>query len=462
MNIEDSLYRFLNLYYHLPQPIASLIGTLYRQLPRSLTMGKRYGEFVELCHELAGDRKLQGDYANREFMRTLKAAEQTPFYASFYAEHGISFSDVKSVADIAILPTVEKQDIKLHFSQMIVPGRERSGLYITTGGSTGTPVGFMLEKGVSRAKEAAFIEQIWSSVDYRQGDRVAIIRGIELPEGRMFRFEPIKNALMLSSYHITERNLDTYIGELNRFRPRYIQAYPSSIYLLARILKHTDRRLDFTPRAILCGSENLYPGHVALVEEVFGTEVLGWYGHAERVLLAVRLKSGAYEFLDGYGIPEIVGEDGRPVSEGTGTLCGTSLNNVVLPLVRYLTDDIATLDGPRGETGSGLVVTSIEGRRHEFVLAYNGRPVSMTAINIHSDEFDVLERFQFVQTEKGKVSFEYTSASELSKKDRQAIEGVLNSKLGNGFDLEILRVENFPLTKNGKQSFLRQEIKTQS
>jgi len=50
-------------------------------------------------------------------------------------------------------------------------------LYITTGGSSGVPVGFYLQKGVSRPKEQSYLEAQWARRGYRAGDRVAVIRG---------------------------------------------------------------------------------------------------------------------------------------------------------------------------------------------------------------------------------------------------------------------------------------------
>lgn len=261
---------------------------------------------------------------------------------------------------------------------------------------------------------------------------------------------------MLSSYHITEENIDIYIENLNSYRPKFIHTYPSSIYLIARIMEKLNKALDFKPMAILCGSENLYPQHVDFIEKVFCTNVIGLYGHAERVILAKREKSGEYSFLESYGIAELLDDDGKTVDNGTGTLCGTSLNNRVMPLVRYMTDDIATKT--HGD-GSGLVVKNIDGRRHEFVYSAADRPVSMTAINIHSSEFDSIERFQFVQKEAGFLSFEYTARNKLAHGAEQAIKNLLLAKLGDGFDLQICWVDKIPLSRSGKQSFLRQGIK---
>ena len=49
--------------------------------------------------------------------------------------------------------------------------------YVTTGGSTGIPVGFYYEKGVSRAREWAFMKTQWDRVGYRFTDRCVVLRG---------------------------------------------------------------------------------------------------------------------------------------------------------------------------------------------------------------------------------------------------------------------------------------------
>ena len=129
--------------------------------------------------------------------------------------------------------------------------------------------------------------------------------------------------------------------------------------------------------------------------------------------------------------------------------------------IRYVTDDIATSDEDVSASSSGLVAAHIDGRQHEFVYSSTNRPVSMTALNIHTDQFDEIERFQFSQKQKGLVSFEYSSNSELTDKQKSSIFDLLSSKLGDGFELRIGRISELKLSKSGKQSFLRQEI-TQS
>jgi phenylacetate-CoA ligase len=80
-------------------------------------------------------------------------------------------------------------------------------LYITTGGSTGVPVGFYLQKGVSRPKEQAFLEGMWKRAGYFKGARVAVIRGHVTSERgarqdcSVRRYPRLADAIFVSPYH---------------------------------------------------------------------------------------------------------------------------------------------------------------------------------------------------------------------------------------------------------------------
>ncbi|MDI3325966.1 hypothetical protein QKW35_16425 [Pontibacterium granulatum] len=457
MGLEDKLYPLLDVYYRLPEPVAKFIGGVYSSLPDRWIKGKEYEAFLEL----AENTTVRQEYLEYQFLSMVASAKKTDFYQELYSDHGVSFESVKDLRDLKRLPTISKDDVKANIDRMVCSDLRSKGLYLTTGGSTGHPVGFFLEKGVTRPKEAAFIDSLWKKCGFFKGAKIAVIRGLAFKSNDgISRLDPIKNALMLSSGQLTFENVGLYVDRLNAFKPDFLHAYPSSVYLLARLLKKAGVRLDFCPRYIFCGSENIYPEHLSLIEEVFGAPVFSWYGHTERVLLAERLTDGRYRFLDHYGIAEVVDDYGINIGSGLGELCGTGLNNGVMPLIRYRSQDMVLLDDgcQRNDFSGPLIVASIEGRSHEFVYSKARRPVSMTMINMHSSVFDNIERFQFVQREIGCVVFQYRSLSELSDNDLCKIERALLDKLGDGFALKTERVNDIALTRNGKQTFLKQEI----
>jgi phenylacetate-CoA ligase len=88
----------------------------------------------------------------------------------------------------------------------------------------------------------------------------------------------------MSSHQMTEETLPAYIDRIRKFRPRFIHAYPSTAVILARYMR--EHRIEPFPtvRAILCGSENLYPWQRGLLEEAFGCRVFSWYGNSEQTV----------------------------------------------------------------------------------------------------------------------------------------------------------------------------------
>jgi len=457
MSFEDKLYPLLNMYYNLPQPLSQIVGVAYRNLPMSFRKGAEYKRFFSLAAS-----QDDPDLINKDFIRTIDVAKKIPFYQRLYSDHGVCLSAIQDVSDISKLPTISKKDIKENFELFVNPSVKGRGLYLTTGGSTGTPVGFYLEKGVTRAKESAFIDYLWSDFGYSEKSKTAIIRGLTIKsKDGIARFDSVKNSLLLSSSMLTTDTVSYYVDCLNKFKPDFIQAYPSAIYLLSRLMVDKNLTLNFVPKAIFCGSENIYEEHKNLIEKVFLSKIFSWYGHTERVLLARSTKNTGYKFMSSYGISELLDSNGDNVFHGVGELCGTSLHNSVMPLIRYRTEDLASIDDgfTRKCVTDPLYVKSIDGRAHEFVYSSSNRPVSMTLINMHSDVFDKLERFQFVQEEYGEVLFTYTSAKELSGSDISRILSEVGIKLGDGFRLNLERVDQISLSKNGKQTFLKQNLK---
>ena len=112
---------------------------------------------------------------------------------------------------------------------------------------------------------------------------------------------------------------------------------------ILNLMKKHDIKPFPSIQAILCTSENIYPGQRELLEEVFQCRVYTFYGHAERVVSAGECeKSTYYHVFPEYGIMELIKEGGKTAqSDGdSGIIVGTGLTNYIMPLIRYRTDDI--------------------------------------------------------------------------------------------------------------------------
>jgi phenylacetate-CoA ligase len=338
--------------------------------------------------------------------------------------------------------------------------------YVTTGGTSGVPLGFYYEKAVSRATEWAFIKTLWERVGYRFKDKCILLKGnvvANTDRGKFWETTLSGRWLILSSYHMTESNLPEYIKKIREFRPKFIQAFPSAITILAKFMEKNSAVPFLSIKAILCGSENMYPGQRELIEAVLRCPVYTWYGHAERAVLAGECgHNHNYHIFPEYGITELVRDDGMPVTNENeaGAIVGTGLTNYAMPLIRYKTDDSAMWgEGECVCRRNYPQLKNVLGRwLQEFIVTRNNRLISITAINMHSDVFDNVAQFQFYQDRKDEAVFNIVKKPAYSDRDTEYIKKELARKLGGDIDLVIRFVDNIPRTERGKYRFLIQKL----
>lgn len=457
MSLEDTLYPLLKLYEAAPQPVKSLAGRAYRAIPAFLRHGPAYTRFQTEAREVeAWDAETIRRYQIAALRESLMAAGKAPFYAERFAACGVDPSKFEALEQLADYPLLTKQDLVLHREQMVNPEYDaRQRLYITTGGSSGTPVGFYLHKGVSRPKEQAYLEAQWSRRGYRVGDRVAVIRGgvtSGKSGGGISYFDAARNWLILSSAHLTPERLPEYVAALNRFRPHHLHAYPSAALMLMQM----GARLDFPLTSLLCGSERLTPENRRQLEQHFSAPVMHWYGHSERAVLAAQGRtSDLLHFWPTYGWMEMGPSD----EEGNCEIIGTSFHNQVMPLVRYRTGDHARLSEVNGREFPWPAIESVIGRDYEFLLGHGGRRVSLTAINLHDRFFTEVLALQFRQSEPGAARVCYVPAPSFADSTLAQMRQVLQHKLGDDFRLEFERVSDVERTSAGKHRWLITTLK---
>lgn len=453
MSLEDALYPLLKLYEAAPQPVKALAGRVYRAIPSSLRYGPSYARFQNEAREVeTWDAETIQRYQIKALRESLMAAAKAPFYAERFAASGVDPTKFETLEQLADYPLLTKQDVILQREQMVNPEFDaKQRLYITTGGSSGMPVGFYLHKGVSRPKEQAYLEAQWSRRGYRSGARVAVIRGSVTSSkagGAISYYDATRNWLILSSYHLTLERLPEYVAALNRFRPQHLHAYPSAALMLARGLEQTGLKLDFKLTSLLCGSEKLTAEFQQYLEYFFKAPVFHWYGHSERVVLAAQTRTSNYlHFWPTYGFVEF----GDPDLDGNREIIGTSFHNHVMPLIRYRTGDCAKITN--GEA------SEIVGRDYEYLVSSTGRCISLTAINMHDRIFDGLLAVQFFQERAGSVEFRFQPGPQWQTSREQSMQAGLLKKLGDDFTLTLQQVPEVEKTSAGKHKWLVTKIK---
>lgn len=458
MSLEDRLYPLLSLYDRFPTGAKYAIGSAYRLLPESIRRGKQFGHFQRLLEEgESWTREQIWEYQLKQLRRTLHNANSyCPYYTRRFAEAEFRPEKLQSPDDLQRCPTLSKSDLIHHCDQMVatnIPKSER--LYITTGGSTGVPVGFYLQKGVSRPKEQAMLEGVWKRAGYFKGARLVLLRGhvtSSQSDGKISSYDATRNWLILSSYHLTPERLPQYLEQIEQFEPDLLYVYPSSILQLAEYLERAGQTWRVPLRGILCGSEKITIPQKRMLERIFKCRAYSWYGHSERVVLAAEgRQTELCYFVPQYGFVEFGPEN----EEGLREVIGTSFDNMVMPLIRYRTGDYVRLaqDSDSFEYPVPAAV-EIAGREQEFLVAVDGRKIALTAINMHDGIFDQLYAVQFVQSKPGRAEFRYVPGPNFDAARLPTIKEALLRKLGGDFDLQLRQTTEVAKTPAGKHKWL--------
>jgi phenylacetate-CoA ligase len=467
MSLEDLIHPFLGVYIASPQWFKSLVGEAYSKLPVAWRRGRQYAQFRAELAEPSSEW-IRG-LAQAKLAATLRHALTTvPAYREFH--YLLAGLDAPHQV-LAQLPVVSKGMIKSaserYLSDALLPSARLTAF---TGGSTAEPMRFYLEKHVTRFKEYAFMEDFESRVGFVAGNDVVLaLRGrtvpaAKQPSGRLWMFEPIKKQLILSSDHLEPTYMPQYMAALRRWKPGYIQAFPSALYPLARWLKaYPDAEITARIHGVLLYSENVYDFQMSLFREVFDCPVLKHYGHSERVLMAATLPDDdRYFFWPQYGHVELLDEAGNVITQPgvLGEIVGTSFDNRVMPFVRYRTGDLAMLsDTPHPALPGYIAVERIEGRLQEFIVTRDHRLISICTMGAaHFDELAEVEAIQYEQHEPGVFLLKIVSPRTLGDDVRARIARAVEEKTQNGCRAEVVRVESIPRTARGKHVMLVQHL----
>lgn len=399
-------------------------------------------------------------YEISELKRILDLAyRQTPNYKKLFDEAGFNPAYLNNTDQIQNLPFITKEMIRDDLEGFSVAGVERD--YVTTGGSSGIPMGMYRSKKAF-AKELASKAHQYHRRGWLEGDRQMVFRGLPINTPDNTEFVAEFNELRCSTYQFIPERMESYRKKALDFRPEWIRCYPSSGYLFASFIEESN--LDFPElKGILCASEMLYDFQKEKLERVFGCKVFSHYGHYELAALAGFCEyTDDYHVLPQYGFVELIDESGKIVDQPgeMGEIVATSFIMDVTPFIRYRTGDMALFKGIGCEKCGRpyQVWEKVIGRRQEYIVSNSGRLISMTMLNMHDDIYDDFRQYQFAQKEKGVVSLRYIPKKAITREKLRDIEKRLRVKTGNDIKLIFQEVSSLEITKRGKHKTLIQEL----
>jgi phenylacetate-CoA ligase len=388
----------------------------------------------------------------------------TTFYRRRMEAIGISPLDIRSVADLQMLPVLTKYDIQENMDEMVadcVPAtsRERN----QTGGSTGMPLQFWVDKERFDSRRASTDRHnAWAS--FYPGDWCAVLWGSRLDTGAAiipkitWRQQYLDRSLILNTSLVSREDLNNYISLLRRYRPRHLKAYAQSAQMFAKYCREVgadDIRFD----SIITTAEVLQPEARQVIEEVFHGKVFNRYGCREVSVIASECEyhTGLHVNADAL-IVEIDPIPGAP--PGVGHILVTDLYNRSMPLIRYQLGDLGRWEtGEPCPCGRNLSrIAGIEGRITDFLRMPDGKLISGTSLTLVVADMSEVRQAQFVQSCATEVQLRIVPGIGYGMHTVQELKRRLSLYLQDQVELAIQVVENIPREISGKYRFVKTEF----
>lgn len=372
------------------------------------------------------------------------------------AERKLTPHDFRGTDDLAKLPMLTRRQVAENGERLIaVNAKPADRIVGHTSGTTGSPLRLVWDRNVCGFKTV---------VDWRQkrlaginpGDPIAFFLGrqvapLEQTQPPYWRHNRVLNHLFCSSFHLAPENLPAYMDKLMRFKAKAVEGYPSTISVLAGYLNSRGETLPL--KAVFTSSETLLAAQRKSIERAFACRVFDFYGMAERVVFATECgEHGGKHFNTDFGLVEIA--DGTPnggAGGAMGRIVATGLHNYSMPLLRYETSDVTTLDAQACRCGCPFPrMSGVATKDEDIVVTPDGRYISSSILNAVTHHLVNVAESQIVQEDLQQVEMRVVRGPGYREDDTQVIINALREVLGEAVKVSVVFVDSIPRTAAGK------------
>lgn len=457
-----SIMKFaIKSYNKIPIGLLNFLAPMYNLLPDNMRFTKVFSKEWNELERISSltNREIQKEQEAKLQKIISYSYEHVLYYRKLFDENGINPKDIKTYKDLERIPFLTKELLIEHEEELISDEYHKEQLiYITTSGTTGVPVGFYVEKD-SHMRDWAYMYYMFKDFGLKPKSKRLVLRGKlfkEQQRGKKYQWDAFKRELSIDIFSMNSQSMEEYCKAIEKYKPEFAHGYMSAMYTLCKYIENRPGGLKHKFKGFIAISENVLEEQRYYVEKIMDMPVLTFYGMSERVVWATqRYSDKKYVVAPLYGITEIVNSVGKRIDEKNeiGEIVGTGLLNYGMPLIRYKTGDMCSWS----EEG---VLNDIQGRwNHDQLVSKDGTKISMTALNMHSDVFRNVIRYQLFQEKKGEVTIRIVPTEEFTERDCKKILSQFEEKTGNGIIYTIKTVDEITPKKNGKVLLVDQRLK---
>ncbi len=300
----------------------------------------------------------------------------SPFYKELFTKHKLDIKEVKTLADLRLLPTTSKEDLQQRNNDFLCVEPGKIIEYTSTSGTLGSPVTIALtENDLNRLTlneynsfscadgSKADIYQLMLTLDRQFMAGIAYYSGLRRLEAGIIRLGPGVPVLQWET--------------IRRLKPTAIVAVPS--FMLKLIAFAKDNHIDINASSVkkaVCIGENIRNADFSF--NILGKKITdAWDIKLYSTYASTEMQTAFTECPAGKGghlqpelvIVELLDENNEPVAPGIpGEVTITTLGVEGMPLLRYKTGDICTYDdGPCTCGRTSLRLSPVIGRKKQMI-----------------------------------------------------------------------------------------------
>lgn len=453
MNLKDKIYR--KSPYFLKVLLLNFIGLQNKKQRYTKDFEKYLEDYKNLWE---ADLIKVEEFRDKELKNLLlESLNHSKWYRSIKEEKGIT-DDMIHQQPIQVLkkmPILSKNDRKEKTLLLENTSRITRAIGYTSG-TSGSPTMNLLDKE-SIEKSFALWKRFHWSLGIKPNDKHIRFSGRILidPQKKtppFWIYNRPENQLLMSTYHLTEINMDSYISKIKKFKPVYIDGYPSAIYILAQHINKKNIEFNHNLKGIAVTAETLYEHQRTEIEKAFNCNVFNQYASSEGSPFITECKMGNLHINIDSGIFEILDENNNEAEPGTiGRLVVTSFRNLKTPLIRYDIKDSVLKGKNNIKCACGCqmpIVDQIIGREDDILWTkekgYVGR------MDTAYKGLQGISRGQILQESPNSLVVNIEVDKSFKQTTIEEFTNNLKDRLGSNINICINIVDEIPLGPNGK------------
>lgn len=398
------------------------------------------------------------------------AGKNVPYWRRLFQDIKFDPMSISSLEDLKKLPLMNKDMIKENYSDFISENANFDELtYMTTGGSTGSPLKILMNKETRSKSHAAtryYLKKAGITPGLERGIR---LHGNHIPventeKGQYWIEEG--NRLTMSVSHITSDTCNAYMEAIRDFKPNYIHAYASALALLCQYAEKNNEEFPTSIKNIFCDSETVYSWQKSLISQSTNASFFNIYGHTESAGMAITFPNSEQLEALPIGIMEILDVNNKNLKHPSeeGQIVVTGFNNKIMPFIRYQTYDVAEI-GTSNKISNRFfepVLSSVKGRVQDYLVGEDNSIVPAAPLLFdYNFDWTGIDLFQVHQSEKGKLEFKIVKSKIFDTSDSVLRKRVIKSFskiFGKQFSISASFHEHINVTERGKYRYIDQKL----